>query len=158
MAYGLLADPGAFEAERADLVRFWHETTDPAMKGRHLFIRERFRVRDHDVGAFECFEWQGRFALKYIFRVSAPATKAEYWITLGSYYERQKFHIDIYQGPQHSLIWISDKEPSYETVREKVLLAIEDNSSSTGKHVLSSTVRGDRRAYSPSSTCQLSMN
>jgi hypothetical protein len=158
LGYSQLGDTAAFETERADLIRFWHETTDSSAKSRHLFLRERFSVRDYEVGAFECFTWQGRFALKYIFRVKPPTTKTEYWITMGSYYERQRFHIDIYRGPEHSLLWLSDNEPSYAVVREKVLIAIEDNSVDTGKHLLSSSIRGDRRSNSPSSTCQLGVN
>jgi hypothetical protein len=125
--------------ERRELIEMWKAAKPEELKQQREFCRDQFQVNGKKVMAFEHFELKGARALRYVFSVLNESENGEdFRISLGSYETtvavwrettkpppkpgERLFHLDGYfKGGGHATYGFYAPEPSYDTVRAKVI-------------------------------------
>jgi hypothetical protein len=130
------------DAERKELFAMWTAGKPADLKNEVEYCREQFEVNGKKVMAFELFELKGERALRYVFSIlNAAEDGEEFRISLGSYEFDQRlwrettkptpkpgerlFHLDGYFKWGHATYGFYAPEPTYETIREKVVRILE---------------------------------
>ncbi|MDX1388019.1 MAG: tetratricopeptide repeat protein [Acidobacteriota bacterium] len=143
-AYQALGETEWRDAEREGLLAWYADLPDDLRPGRELFCREQFRVGERQIMAFEFFEPAGIKRVYLRFSILDGEGKESSWYSLGSYdatteiaratgeigEEERIYHLDHYAEDHHVAVRFFREMPSYETVREMVVAAIESASSS----------------------------
>jgi len=116
-----------------------------------VYCREQMSIGGRKVLAFETFEPKGERMVFFAFVVLSDDGKEDYRISLGSYdftnriawetgdlpRDKRLYHLDWYQGTAHRTYAFYESQPTYDTVRAKVLDVLDGRV----KPVSSTTVR-----------------